>query len=120
MAVQEAEGFHAVNLVSAVKPIDGASVGKLQAGRVEVADLGKLEPNSIVGPHGVPMPALDHEGPRRNEGRHLRIPVSGTQVPLENIRFGLEDVTHFVPARSGLRYPFVEVPRADCKRKIGD
>src|SRR5436190_8996242 len=86
MLAQEVEGAAAVDDVAAVEELDRRALRQAQA-RIEPAHLRIFEGDVFVEPDAVGVAALHHEGPRCNQGGHLRVVEGVAEVELVHVVF---------------------------------
>src|SRR6266851_568889 len=113
--VQKIESSFPVDRVRADEPFDLGAVTDPQFGGVELAHLRKFVAHGFVRRDAVEMAALDHEGPRRDQGRHLRVVEGAAQIELEDFIFPAPNVAVRAARRGVLPDPLVEIRRADRK-----
>ena len=83
---------------------------------VKAPHLGEFVGDPFVGRDAVVVPALDHEGPGRDQAREVGVVHHVGEVEFEHVVFAGQHVTVARVDAGGLPHPLVEVGGADGKR----
>ena len=109
VSVQEFKCLSQIDFMAADEPFDGTIFRQFELSVIKVLDLGKLEPDLLVGTDRIEVPALDHERTRSDQGRHFGIAIGTAQTELKDVRLRLKHVAVATVVRSRLPDPFVEI-----------